>query len=127
MASPADRKYHPEHTWAKTDGTRARIGITDFAQDQLGDIVFVDVPKVGDDIVKDSSFGTVESAKTVSDLIAPVSGKIVEVNAKLEDDPETVNHSPYEEGWMIVVELANPGELESLLSASEYEQAIADE
>ncbi|WP_067932347.1 glycine cleavage system protein GcvH [Alicyclobacillus kakegawensis] len=127
MANPSDRKYHPEHTWAQVEGDLARIGITDFAQDQLGDIVFVDLPSPGGRLTQGQSFGTVESAKTVSDLIAPVSGEIVEVNSALDDDPETVNHDPYGDGWMVVVKLTDTGELDSLLSADGYEQAIQDE
>ncbi|WP_026961361.1 glycine cleavage system protein GcvH [Alicyclobacillus herbarius] len=127
MSNPSDRKYHPEHTWAKVEGELARIGITDFAQEQLGDIVFVDLPSKGGRLTQGESFGTVESAKTVSDLIAPVSGEVVEVNSALDDDPETVNESPYENGWMVVVRIDNPGELDDLLSADAYEQVIEDE
>ncbi|MCL6633796.1 MAG: glycine cleavage system protein GcvH [Alicyclobacillus herbarius] len=127
MSNPSDRKYHSEHTWAKVEGDLARIGITDFAQEQLGDIVFVDLPSKGGRLTQGESFGTVESAKTVSDLIAPVSGEVVEVNSALDDDPETVNESPYENGWMVVVRIDNPGELDDLLSADAYEQVIEDE
>ncbi|WP_026974570.1 glycine cleavage system protein GcvH [Alicyclobacillus contaminans] len=126
MAIPDDRRYHREHTWAKVDGDTARIGITAFAQEQLGEIIFVDLPKAGERITKDTPFGTVESAKTVSDLYAPLSGTVSLVNERLNDELEAINESPYEDGWMIVVTLDDPNEAASLLSADEYEQEIAD-
>src|SRR6188472_3719062 len=98
---PAELKYSEEHEWVKTEGEKVRIGITDFAQSELGDIVFVELPEVGDEIEADEPFGSVESVKTVSELYAPVSGKVVAVNDNLSDSPELVNESPYEEAWMI--------------------------
>ncbi|ASS75178.1 glycine cleavage system protein H [Tumebacillus algifaecis] len=116
---PSDLKYSKEHEWVRVDGNRAYIGITDFAQSELGDIVFVELPEDGD-ITANTTFGTVESVKTVSDLYAPVSGKIVEINAALNDAPEKVNESPYEDAWMLVVELSDVSELDNLMSADEY-------
>jgi glycine cleavage system H protein len=122
---PAELKYTREHEWAKVEGDRARIGITDFAQEQLGDVVFVELPKVGARVTAMQSFGVVESVKAVSDLFAPLSGEVVEVNAELAKKPETVNADPYGQGWMIVVKYADARELDTLMSASEYEKLIA--
>lgn len=121
---PSHLKYSKEHEWIYVDGNKVRIGITDFAQDELGDIVFVELPNVGDTVSANSTFGTVESVKTVSDLYAPVSGTILEVNSSLEDSPEKVNQSPYDTGWMIVVEMSDPSELNSLLNSAEYNSHI---
>lgn len=123
---PSELKYSKEHEWVRVDGNKAYIGITDFAQAELGDIVFVELPEVGAQISANQTFGTVESVKTVSDLFAPVAGKVVEVNASLVDAPEHVNHSPYGDGWMIVIEWNDESELASLLDASGYESHIAD-
>ncbi len=120
MNVPAQLKYSEEHEWAKIEGKQITIGITDFAQGELGDIVFVELPEVGDVIQFGDPFGSVESVKTVSELYAPVSGKVVEVNAALVDAPEKVNESPYGDGWMIVVELSDPAELEELWTAEKY-------
>ena len=122
---PADRLYTKEHEWAKVEGDRARIGITAFAQEQLGDVVFVEVPKVGARVTALKTFGVVESVKAVSDLFAPLSGEVMEVNAELTKKPEAVNVDPYGQGWMIVVKLADPQELGALLSAADYEKLIA--
>ena|SRR5438093_1039370 len=122
---PAELKYTREHEWARVEGDRARIGITDFAQDQLGDVVFVELPKVGARVTALQGFGVVESVKAVSDLFAPLSGEVVEINSILTQKPETVNADPYGQGWMIVVKYADPRELEALLSAADYEQFIA--
>ena len=122
---PADLKYTREHEWAKVEGDRARIGITDFAQEQLGDVVFVELPKVGARVTAMQSFGVVESVKAVSDLFAPLSGEVVEVNDELAKKPETVNADPYGQGWMILVKYADARELDTLMSASEYEKLIA--
>lgn len=122
MNLPSNLKYSKEHEWALADGNRVKIGITDFAQSELGDIVFVELPEVGDEISVGSSFGTVESVKTVSELYAPVSGKIVEINEELSDSPELINEGPYESGWMIVVEMSDASELESLLTPEQYEE-----
>ncbi|QSO45737.1 glycine cleavage system protein GcvH [Alicyclobacillus mengziensis] len=124
--TPQELKYSKEHEWVRTDGSKAYIGITDFAQDELGDIVFVELPQVGTTLTLNSTFGTVESVKTVSDLFAPVSGKVVEVNSKLEDSPELVNSDAYGDGWMIVVEMSNPSELDDLLDAAAYNAHIAE-
>lgn len=124
MNLPLELKYSKEHEWVKVEGNKAKIGITDFAQSELGDIVFVELPEVGSTITADEPFGSVESVKTVSELYAPVSGKVVEVNGSLEDSPEDVNSSPYGNGWMIVVEMSNPAELDHLLSAEQYEEVI---
>ncbi|MFC7441914.1 glycine cleavage system protein GcvH [Laceyella putida] len=126
MNLPKELRYSKEHEWVKTEGNLARIGITDFAQSELGDIVFVELPEVGAEITADEPFGSVESVKTVSELYAPVSGKIVEVNGELDGSPENVNDSPYEEGWMIVVEMSDEAELEKLLSAEQYEELVSE-
>ena len=122
---PAELRYTREHEWAKVEGDRARIGITAFAQDQLGDVVFVELPKIGAHVRSTQTFGVVESVKAVSDLFAPISGEVVEVNADLAKKPETVNADPYGQGWMIVVTVSDPAELEGLLSAEAYVALIA--
>src|SRR5262245_52230325 len=122
---PADLKYTKEHEWAKVEGDRARIGITDFAQKELGDVVFVELPKVGARLSSMKTFGVVESVKAVSDLYAPLSGEVVEVNTALAKKPEIVNQDPYGQAWMLVVALANPKELDGLMSAADYERLIA--
>ncbi|MDQ0206648.1 glycine cleavage system protein GcvH [Alkalicoccobacillus murimartini] len=124
---PAELKYSEEHEWVKTEGEKVRIGITDFAQSELGDIVFVELPEVGDEIEADEPFGSVESVKTVSELYAPISGKVVEINEELDDSPEFVNESPYEKAWMIVVEPKDASELEKLMSAEEYNTMISED
>lgn len=127
MNIPKELKYSKEHEWVRVEGNKAYIGITDFAQSELGDIVFVELPEVGDEVEQNESFGSVESVKTVSELYAPVSGKVLEVNSGLEDEPELVNSSPYEQGWMIVVEMADASQVEDLMSAEEYNQMINEE
>ena len=122
---PAELRYTKEHEWAKVEGDRVRIGITAFAQEQLGDVAFVELPKVGAKVAAMKTFGVVESVKAVSDLFAPVSGEILEANAALTRKPETVNTDPYGQGWMIVVKMANPKELDALMSAADYEKLIA--
>ncbi len=125
MASyPADLRYTREHEWAKVEGTRARVGITHYAQDQLGDVVFVELPKVGTRVRQMQSFGVVESVKAVSDLFAPLSGEVVEVNQGLTERPEQVNQDPYGGGWLIVVAMADPKELDALMSAADYEKFL---
>ena len=121
MHLPKELKYSAEHEWVKVEGTKARIGITDFAQSELGDIVFIELPEEGDEVTAGVPFGSIESVKTVSDLYSPVTGQVVEVNEELEDNLEWVNESPYEKGWMIVVEMSDPTEVDQLLSAEEYE------
>lgn len=127
MNVPSELKYSEEHEWAKVDGNRVKIGITDFAQSELGDIVFVELPEVGDSVEFGEPFGSVESVKTVSELYAPISGKVVEINANLEDSPEKVNESPYGDGWMIVVELADASELDKLWTADKYVETYGQE
>jgi glycine cleavage system H protein len=122
--TPKELKYTKEHEWVRVEGNRAYIGITDFAQSELGDVVFVELPEVGAEIEQNSTFGTVESVKTVSDLYVPVSGKVVEVNTELVDSPELVNEDPYGKGWMIVVEMKDTAELNTLLTAEQYEASI---
>ncbi len=119
-------KYSKEHEWVKLDGQRATVGITDFAQAELGDIVFVELPAVGQQLKANTTFGTVESVKTVSDLFAPLSGKVVEVNERLQDSPELVNSSPYEDGWMVVLEVEDTAGMNELLDAQAYEAHIAE-
>jgi glycine cleavage system H protein len=126
MPYPADFKYTKEHEWIKIDGTTATIGITDHAQQALGDIVFVELPKVGTAITAGKSFGTVESVKAVSDLFAPVSGTVTEVNAELATAPEKVNSEPHQ-AWMVKITLADPNEANSLLSAADYDKFAAEE
>ena len=126
MAYPDDRKYTKEHEWVMANGTSATVGITQYAQDSLGDIVFVDLPKVGSDIAVGKTFGSVESVKAVSDLYAPASGTITAVNDELATAPEKVNQDAHA-SWMLKVTLSNPAELNSLLSAADYEKFVAAE
>jgi glycine cleavage system H protein len=124
---PGDLKYSKDHEWVRMeDGGIAAIGITDFAQDQLGDVVYLDLPEEGATVRQFEKFGEVESVKSVSDLFSPLSGEVVERNESTIETPEQVNASPYGEGWLIKVSMANPAELENLLSASEYEQLISE-
>ncbi len=125
MNVPAELKYSEEHEWAKVEGGRVTIGITDFAQGELGDIVFVELPQVGDSVEYGEPFGSVESVKTVSELYSPVTGKVVAVNAQLNDSPEKVNEAPYGDGWMIVVEMADPSEIDKLWSAEKYTETYS--
>lgn len=122
-----DLRYSKEHEWVKVDGDTMVIGITDFAQSELGDIVFVELPEVGDTITVDEAFGSVESVKTVSELYAPVSGTVVKVNEELSDNPEYVNESAYEKAWMVVIEPSDAGELEKLMTAEEYEAIVNED
>lgn len=127
MNFPEDLKYTRDHEWARVQGAKVTVGITDFAQDQLGDVVYVELPEVGDEVKKGETFGVVESTKAVSDLFSPVSGKVVEVNGPLVDAPETVNEDPYEEGWMIVVEASDPKELAELMDGPTYRKFVEEE
>jgi glycine cleavage system H protein len=127
MDFPEDLKYTKEHEWARMEGQRIVVGITDFAQAELGDIVFVELPEVGMVVEAMGIFGVVESVKAVSDLYAPMGGTVVAVNTILEDRPELVNHSPYGEGWMIVLEATNIADVQQLLSAAEYRAYIEQE
>ena len=122
---PKDLKYTREHEWAKVEGDRARIGITAFAQEQLGDVVFVELPKVGAVVTATQTFGVVESVKAVSDLFAPLTGEVVETNGDLVKKPEMVNSDPYEQGWMIVVKPSTKAEWDQLLTAQQYEEYLA--
>lgn len=127
MSLPKDLRYSEEHEWVKEEGEKVRIGITDFAQSELGDIVFVELPEVGDELEADEPFGSVESVKTVSELYAPLSGKVVEINEELEDSPEFVNESPYDKAWMVVVEPSDSSEMEELMSPEQYEEMINED
>jgi glycine cleavage system H protein len=123
----ANLLYSKEHEWVlQLDGNKVRVGITDYAQKALGDIVFVEIPEVDDEVIADDTIGTIESVKAVSELFSPISGTVVSVNEVLEDAPETINENPYDAGWLVEVEISNPEELESLLSEEEY-QAFVNE
>ena len=124
MAVPSEFKYSKEHEWVKIENNVATIGITEYAQNELGDIVFVELPETDDELNEGDTFGSVESVKTVSELYAPISGKIVEVNEELEDSPEFVNESPYEKAWMVKIEISDDSQLEELLSADQYSEMI---
>ena len=127
MEFPANLRYTKEHEWARQEGNRIVVGITDYAQKELGDVVFVELPEVGTTIETMGTFGVVESVKAVSDLYAPVSGTIVEANIVLEDQPELVNASPYGQGWMVVIEAVHADEFQQLLTAAEYQAYVAQE
>src|SRR5690242_10055714 len=124
--NPADRRYTTEHEWIKPEGEHYVVGITAFAQDQLGDIVYVELPKVGDRIQAGSTFGVIESVKTASDLYAPISGEVVEVNGELVDQPQNVNDDPYESGWMIKVRPSNASDVDQLLTAEQYAEQTGE-
>lgn len=126
MAVPSELKYSKEHEWVKVEGNIATIGITDFAQNELGDIVFVELSEVDDEVSEGETFGSVESVKTVSELYSPVSGKITEINEDLEDEPEAVNESPYEKAWMVKVELSDESEIDALMDANGYQEMIGE-
>ena len=118
---PEDLHYSKDHEWVQVEGDGAIVGITDYAQNSLGDVVYVELPKVGEEFAAHESFGSVESVKAVSEVFSPVTGAITEVNNSLNDEPEKVNNDPYGEGWMIRIKMQNPGEVDSLLTAAEYE------
>ena len=124
MNFPADLKYSKEHEWVRVDGNKATIGISDFAQKELGDIVYVEVESIGETFDKDAVFGTVEAVKTVSDLFMPISGTVLEKNAALNDKPESVNTDPYGTGWMIKIEIKNAAELDGLMDADAYKAHV---
>ncbi len=124
MNLPSELKYNNEHQWAKIEGDIAYVGITDFAQSQLGDIVYVDVETVDETVAKDEVFGSIEAVKTVSDVFMPLSGEVIELNEKLEDDPELINTDPYGEGWIIKVKFSDVSEFDDLLSADDYKKII---
>ncbi len=123
---PEDLRYSKEHEWVRVEGNLVTIGVTHFAVEQLGDVTQVDLPKEGETVKKDDVFGTVESVKAVSDVYAPLSGKIVKVNFPLGDSPEYLNDEPYDEGWMVQIELSNPKELDSLMTAAQYQTYLKD-
>ena len=126
-AYPDELKYHPEHDWARVEGEEAVLGISWFAQDSLGELVHFEPPDEGATVTKDSSYGEVESVKAVSELIAPLSGEVVEVNHKVVDAPETVNEDPYGEGWLVRIRLSDPGEVDILLDAAAYKQILEEQ
>lgn len=125
MNFPADLKYTKDHEWIRVEGAVAYVGITDYAQSELGEIVFVDITTEGETLDKEEVFGTIEAVKTVSDLFMPVGGEVIEANAELDDKPELVNEDVYGKGWLIKISLSDPSEMDELLSAAEYEQLIA--
>ncbi len=127
MEFPDDIKYTKEHEWVKLDGKVATIGITDYAQDQLGDIVYVEMPDDSELVLKGDAFGVVESVKSVSDVYAPVSGKVVETNDPLKDNPETINEDPYAEGWLVKLEMSDLSETEDLLDSKAYQAYVSEE
>ncbi len=124
MKIPADIKYTKDHEWARIENDVAWIGITDFAQSELGDIVYVELPQIGDELEKQASFGTIEAVKAVSDLYTPLSGEVLEVNSALDDTPEVINEDPYTKGWMIKIKIKNMKEVDELLDNSQYEALI---
>ncbi len=124
MNFPSDLKYSKEHEWVRVEGNAGYVGISDFAQKELGDIVYVEVETVGETIAKDAVFGTVEAVKTVSDLFLPVTGKVLEKNTALNDNPEAVNTDPYGKGWMVKIEITNASELDGLMDAEAYKKHI---
>jgi len=123
---PEELRYHPEHDWARIEGEEAKFGITWYAQDALGEVVFFEPPEVGTEVAKDSGYAEVESVKAVSDVIAPLSGEIVAVNDAVSERPEVINEDPYGEGWLVRVKLSDPSELEALLDAAAYRELLAD-
>lgn len=127
MNTPKELKYTKDHEWVRLEGNRAVVGITDFAQSQLGDVVFVETPEVGSEVSAGSGFSVVESVKAVSDIYAPLSGTVVEINETLADTPEAVNQDPYGEGWIAVIEISGNGELDDLLDSEAYEKLAAEE
>jgi glycine cleavage system H protein len=126
MPYPSEYRYSKEHEWVKRESANARVGITDFAQHELGDVVYIELPKVGRKVKQHESFAVVESVKAASEVYAPVSGEVLEINRKLENQPELINQSPHEQGWMVVLKLENPKELETLLTAPDYERHIGN-
>jgi glycine cleavage system H protein len=126
MDFPEELKYSKEHIWVRVEGDRGIIGITDFAQHELGIITTVELPVVGDEIEQDDSFGSIEARKTLAELYAPLSGSVLEINGELEDAPEFLNDDPYDSGWLLIVDIADPEELNSLMSADDYMEYVAD-
>ncbi len=127
MNIPDDLKYTNDHEWVKVDGDIVTVGVTDYAQGELGDVVYVEVETVGDTLAKEEAFGTIEAVKTVSDLFMPVSGEVLEANEKLESDPVVVNQDPYGEGWMVKIKLSDPSDLDDLLTAAQYKEHLGED
>ena len=127
MEFPKELRYSQEHEWVAVEENIATIGITDYAQEQLGDVVYVELPEVGTQVTKDEAFGVVESVKAVSDVYAPVSGTVIEINIPLPDSPETINEDPYGDAWMIRVDMSDPGEIEDLMTAAQYKKFVEEE
>lgn len=125
--NPTDLRYHVEHEWIRVSGNQATLGISHFAQDALGDIVFVDLPKVGAKVTAHQQIGEVESTKTTSTIYTPISGTVVQVNPELKDHPEVVNSDPYGKGWMVVIEMSDPGQVNTLMTAAQYETFLASQ
>lgn len=125
MNVPENLKYTKDHEWVRVEGDEVIVGVTDFAQGELGDVVFVEIETVGETLDKEEVFGTIEAVKTVSDMFMPVSGEVLEINPKLEETPDVVNKDPYGDGWMIKVKVANAGELDELLTAEQYKESIS--
>lgn len=125
--NPKNLKYHKEHDWARIEGDIAVLGVTDYAQEALGDIVYIELPEVGTEVAAGTTYAEIESVKAVTDVYAPLSGTIVETNEEVVDAPELINESPYEDGWLIKIKLSDPSELEELMSAEEYEQILAEQ
>ncbi len=125
--NPDDLKYHKEHTWVKASGRKATIGITDYAQDALGDIVYIDLPEVDTDVEANSEIGEIESTKATSSIISPVNGRVIEVNEDLSESPEIINEDPYSKGWIAIIELDDTSELDDLMDSSEYLKYIEEE
>jgi glycine cleavage system H protein len=126
MNFPDDLRYTKEHEWCRAEGKIATVGITDHAQERLGDVVYIELPKEGDEVKKDEAFGVIESVKAVADLFSPVDGKVIEVNDPLLDSPGIINDDPYEEGWLIKVQMSDPSDLEDLMDSEEYQEFIAE-
>lgn len=127
MEFPEELKYSREHEWALVEGKVATIGITDFAQDKLGDIVFVELPAVGDKVIKDEAMGVVESVKAVSDVYSPVSGTVIEINDDLPDSPDMIDEDPYGDGWIVKIQMSDPTDLEDLMESEAYEAFVAEQ
>ena len=127
MNVPDNLKYSKDHEWVSVDGNIAKLGITDYAQGELGDIVYVDIDSDLSDITKDETFGTIEAVKTVSDLFGPFSGKVIELNSALQDSPELINSDPYGEGWMLKVEMSDPSEIDALLDSAAYKELLGQQ
>jgi glycine cleavage system H protein len=125
--SPEDLRFDKEHEWLRVEGDTATVGISDYAQDQLGEVVYIDLPSVGDTVIAGETFGEIESVKSVSELYSPVSGEVIEVNEEIDGSPESVNSDPYGAGWMIKIRLADPSQLDALMSAEDYESFVANE